>query len=979
MHTPIENVGAVSSSAEQFKLNTISQTLVDACPDLREMARDIAREILAKHHAGDLEPDRVWWHRFDRAQSSPHTFTGWQHLDPPTQSLTLPQLVMQRFNAQDQNHADELSQLSGFYSVDAHADQFDESNEVKMLPQDAMKDFWAIDFRVRFLEKLNAFWHDRADDFRTLAKAHFIGRALEDHQTGWLNNQDLQTLMGAIGVDLSQPLTLTTLQAQASSKPGTAEVCSFDVVGYTASDILRFVTAGGRQILYTPGEEQVFHPFDTPDDLHWWLLLQNNRAENRLRFMSHFPQSGHAENGSNIGLHNSLDLLFSTWGTHELSVINRSSQRLQTDPFSHLRDSAMARMFDDANTSLHSNADLRKQMWIGLLGAFTRVTGPLAALDWPIALAAVGAGLAETGLNIDQAINGHTTAERKAGVIGAVLSGIDTLFNSLFMIHPTLPGSATELLESEQALPTAEAQTPSASPVLSDLETLVPGPVYPVSGNDLLALFETNVVLDNDVPLKEPGKMNGIVVQQDGSTSIAIGDMVYRVRYANELQSWVIIDPQNPFSFYRNLPVRLTTQGVWEPFTSNGLKGGGKVFGKLGWGRPASVRPQTAPLIMPYDMPTALREELREGAESPSNKAIKGYLAGPIEGRDVYADFRNVRKRLIEDASAFYANVDIPARPPVPDVEGISPKSLIKSVLKNGEGLVVGEAHSGMGSKRFLIDNMPLLARQKVRTLYMEHLLTDFHQADLDTYAQSGKMPQALKRYIKSMDQGFHTDPSGKYSFMALVKCANENHVRIQALDSMASYRLRDEPDPRGILRQQVMNFHADKVIKAHQASIGGGKWVALVGNSHANTYEGVAGVAELEGALGLRAEDVERGMASGFDIDPGLKANIRLTGPWVEVKSDLLLRVVTKKAVAALPAPERLKHIGNFMIVKQGRMSELIHRSNDLSLVHTPIELVADKIYINRPAWGKVSGRRFDSFEELSLALTAMGMKEAA
>jgi hypothetical protein len=78
-------------------------------------------------------------------------------------------------------------------------------------------------------------------------------------------------------------------------------------------------------------------------------------------------------------------------------------------------------------------------MWMGYLKAFGQTFGALAALDWPIALAAVGAGL-----NMDQANHGHTTAERKIGLIGAILGSVDVLFNSVFLLQ-TVPPEVGEI------------------------------------------------------------------------------------------------------------------------------------------------------------------------------------------------------------------------------------------------------------------------------------------------------------------------------------------------------------------------------------------------------------------------------------------------------------------------------------------------------------------------------------------------------
>src|SRR5690606_21879739 len=75
------------------------------------------------------------------------------------------------------------------------------------------------------------------------------------------------------------------------------------------------------------------------------------------------------------------------------------------------------------------NASLRKQIWIGYLNAFLNVFGALGPLGWPIALTLVGAGIANLGLNIDQAINSRDARQRKAGLIGAVFNAVFVVFN----------------------------------------------------------------------------------------------------------------------------------------------------------------------------------------------------------------------------------------------------------------------------------------------------------------------------------------------------------------------------------------------------------------------------------------------------------------------------------------------------------------------------------------------------------------------
>ncbi len=973
MTTAVNHLCSATLDQDRTALIRISERLVEACPDMREMARSIAREILLRQTGHDAEPDTVYWHRFHTAVSSPRSFNGWQHRDAPYQSMTLPQLVMHRFNPHDQDNADTLQMLSGFYTADADADAFDERNEVRMLPAQVMGEFWSVDFKSRYHEKLKAFWRDFADHFRTMAKANFIASALEDHQAGRLTEEDLRSVLRAANVEPSESPSLETLQASAPAS-AEASVWTFDVIGYEASDILRIVTAGGRQILYTPGEVQAFHAFATPEELHWWLLSQNNRPERRARFMGHFPLSAHGEADDNIGLFHGLDVLYTTWGGAHPGVINQHSQHVSGDPFTHLRDSIRTRMLADADLALHSNGDLRKQMWIGYLRSFSQLSGALAAIDWPIALAAVGAGIADMGLNIDQAVNGASTAQRKAGVIGAVAASIDVLFNSTFLAGGEAI-SEGELLRPE---PEGEPVPEVDEPIDQFVETpgFEPESVYPFERNDGLASFETNMLLDAFEPIGEEGRMKGIYLTDQGETFIEIDGFAYAVRCINELKSWAIIDPENPFSFYRNMPVSLNAAGAWEPVTPLGLSGGGKVLGRMWPGRGVGVSPQTTTLPSPYEIPDALKPEVMDGAQYGGRFVDDRYRSPDFDKPDPYDEFKRIRRNLRDDANAFFNTLELPKRPEIPELPANAPlKSALKSLFKRSSGLVIGESHAGIGSKQFLIEQMPLLAKLKVKTLYMEHMLTDFHQADLDAFSRTGTLSSQLEEYIKTLDKGHRTDPTGKYTFMAVLKSAQENRVRIRAIDCMASYRVDGMEGAEQTLRQKVMNYYAKGVIDADQGARSDGNWVALVGNSHANTYQGVPGIAELEGAVGLRIEDVRVAEPAGMTSDPGIETTDTVGRRAGRVQSDLRLQVLVAAPRIELSQENKLLRAGMFTLDDSDGQLTLVHRSNEGVAVRTEIKREGERVFIDRPKWQRVSGRRFETLGDLTSALELMGM----
>lgn len=948
--------------ADRQSLIEIAKRLADKLPDMRQKARDTANEILHKHTGHYGEPDKIWWHRWDSANSTPRSFTGWEHWGKPIESMTFPQLVMARFHASDQDNADLLHQMGGFYTQGPNERVYNEQNEVRLDPQDVLNDFWSLNFAADFVDELRNFWAHHAEDFRVMAKANFLSKALEDREARRLSDAQFKTLVKAVAGDVTWPVTLQTLHKKISPS-AQLKVYAFDIGGYIAADILRIVDQDGWQYLYMPGEINAFHAFATDQDLYWWVLSQTNMAENRARFMSHWPADDRT--GDN-NLNHSIDLLFYGWGKNPTKALNTLKIALSEDPFTFLADNAEQRMFGDLALVGRSNGDLRKQMWVGYLKAFGTTFGGLAAVDWPVALAVVGASVAELGLHIDEAVNGHTTANRKDAVIASITSAIDVLFNAAFLWTGGEEGVGSEFRGPERAIPLAE------------LEPHLTGPLAATQTAELLAPLETNELLTGQ-SVGEVGKMRGVYLNEAGQTHIEMDGIGYQVRWVNDLNGWAIVDPANPHSFYRNVPVRLDAQGQWQALERPGLKGGGKIFGKKPWGNPVTGPSQPLTPTFRYDVPTSLRETLSKAAAGFEDKALSGERGVMLQPgqTDPYAEFRALREQLRSASVEFINDVTLPPRPAIPELDPLaSQPHIIKSIYAKTDGMVIGETHSSVASKKFLIDNMELLAKQKVRTLFLEHLLTDFHQVHLDTFARTGSMPQVLETYLVDMDRGFHTDPQGRYTFLELVKAANRNHIRVQALDCMASYRQVGLEDPEHTLRQKMMNHFAHTVIASDRGIRGSAKWAALVGNTHANTFSGVPGVAELEGAIGIRLEDVTPDSAQGVKPDIGQHYNSpNPTEPGGFVKSDLYYPMGTLQQARNLE--QELPHTGMFTLDKSpSNRPILVHRSGDGALVYTPILKDGTHIYIERARWTTVHERRYDSTRELITALTLMGMK---
>ncbi|AWY42976.1 toxin [Pseudomonas putida] len=1013
---PIET-RSLPNAADKASLKAIAAEVVKACPSLQDTAHEIPAQLLEKYGVTGMDPDKVWFHRFKTAQSLAPSFTGWQHYgEKPYESLTLTQLVIHRFRATDQDNADLLDLYGGFYTAGPDEETFDATNEVRLHGNDVLKDFWSINFSELYRNRLQAFWNDHASDFRTLAKCNFLSKAVEARDSGQLADKDFQTAVNAAFGPLRWPVSLAVLQSESSGSPG-LQVRVLDIDGHVATNILRIVDDKGRQILYVPGDPHTFQVMATPGDLHWWVLQQLNEKAPRTQFLEHFPLADRHQITENIT--DLMNRLVSTWGYSDHHLINQKNQAVTGDAFTWLRDSTRAAMFAEADLSLTSNGDLRKKLWIGYLSAGLKVFGPMAVVGWPVALPVIGASLANMGLNIDQAVNGKTTAERKAGVIGAVISGIDVLFNLPFLKGNGALAEVGETGELAEA-GTSELAVEEPGEILPPLEELSPIPAETGQIPEIPQTFQSNELLDGLTPVSQPGKFQGIYrLDADPPYAILMNDTAYYVRYFADSQGdgfWAIIDPARPNQLIHSLPVRLNAEGNWERMTQLGLKGGGQCLGKTctvdvqfeaqepapqnpeqPLVEPASppTSPGTAPQPLtstdiglvktPYDVDAPRRSELKKWAMGLRETHIQVQIGpnGALIAPDRYAlYFAEKARALLISARRFYENLpwaNLPPRPAVPIISASTTvPQFMAQALESAPGLVIGETPGRITSMRLMIENMPALARQGVKTLYVRRLLSDFAQADLNDYFKTGVMSEDLQQYLSRLG----TDPSGQFNELELVKTARLNGVRVQATDCAASYR---RPVSYSRIEEQMKTNHlASDIIFIDRSFSNAGKWVVLTGVENTNTFRGLAGLSELEGGIGLRIEEVNPGQGESVSLDPGIEIE---KGPFLQAETqrgtvdtqyaDLLLQMEAQPVSRSEPQIQRLLYRpGMYVFERFEDTYMLFHRSQSEAIVQTPVQTFADgRYYIDRPSWGSVNRVPYASLEQLSRGLEQMGL----
>ncbi|MCD5993863.1 membrane-targeted effector domain-containing toxin [Pseudomonas sp. CDFA 602] len=247
---------------------------------------------------------------------------------------------------------------------------------------------------------------------------------------------------------------------------------------------------------------------------------------------------------------------------------------------------------------------------------------------------------------------------------------------------------------------------------------------------------------------------------------------------------------------------------------------------------------------------------------------------GPLDENKVEANLIRRADRYFDD----FKSQDRPALGPVPKLKSKDSLGVMRELLNDAPGLVIGEAHSSVASKRELTKNMKDLKAAGVTTLFMEHLCSDSHGQALDEYMNSPKgspMPPRLKAYLDMQTRGNlpPNRPMPSYTFATVVESAKKAGIQVIPLDTAQTYDTSRDED--GNSRIKAMNYYGSEKIRLTQPP---GKWLAFVGSGHATDYQNVPGLAELQGVRSLIIDDY--GSKSRPQIDTNVKNYLEQINP---------------------------------------------------------------------------------------------------
>ena len=375
--------------------------------------------------------------------------------------------------------------------------------------------------------------------------------------------------------------------------------------------------------------------------------------------------------------------------------------------------------------------------------------------------------------------------------------------------------------------------------------------------------------------------------------------------------------------------------------------------------------PTAATHYAEFDLPQAIRSDIdliRQGRYGLDTN----YNHGNPQHAAAQNTFSQTRRRLLDKAKTFFSDFSIPPRNPVANLATANSEAVFfERLYQQKLGLVIGEAHIAQSSKRLLIDSMKQLKKQGVKTLYIEHLLTDLHQEALGTYQRTLKMPSTLEHYLTSLDSGQMPRYSGPNTFTNVIKAANKHGLRIRALDCTASYHVKGLN--RLEARSEMFSYFANEVIKADQLAEGPHKWVAFVGSSHTDMYLGVPGLAQLQDAVSLHVRDTVPELARPLHSG-GWQAIDE--GPGVALYCDFRIeKAITGVSIPRpVPRPDRsrLTEPGQFFIERPSANEiNLVHFSRSNEILTTPIQIdEKGQFFIER--WEALKPLRFYYLSQL-------------
>ncbi|EFH72998.1 conserved hypothetical protein [Vibrio cholerae RC385] len=407
--------------------------LIQAMPDPHRVASRELKAALIKHGYRTIDPDKVFYNRFNGSVSSHRTYNGWSHYETPIESYTLTQAVLLNvFNVYRGTPSNTINSDTGIYTQGATSQHYDERNEVRLLSSDLWNiAYYDLDIQKTYSQELNQFWAQYSKRYTQLLRDSYAFSAHQQYHLGLLDQAQYQ-------------LATSLLRNQ---RPQDIHVYRFDIYGYDSTDILLIEQAGhSAGLLYIPGAPQPFFPYANERQLKKHLFTNLKNSANRTALAKHFSLALRQDGTTYSGVDSAIKGFAN--GAWDESYMMMKHRPVYGNVFTRITEQVKSRLESDGDTQIKSNSEAQRDYFLSLTYSLLTLF-PLVDLVAPEVGIPLSIGFSSTqfGLSLDKAIHGDTLAERlegtKMSAINGAILGATTLFPALAQYGRSLDESVT--------------------------------------------------------------------------------------------------------------------------------------------------------------------------------------------------------------------------------------------------------------------------------------------------------------------------------------------------------------------------------------------------------------------------------------------------------------------------------------------------------------------------------------------------------
>lgn len=308
--------------------------------------------------------------------------------------------------------------------------------------------FAELPYILRLKGELDTYWREHRANWAVVARYQFVLRARAAHASGLLDDKQFRLVMhgGAPHVPLSGPITLDHLRT--SSRDASVPTRRFDINGYTASNLVRFVAEDGSEVMYVPGFDPSFVVAGSEKALRQWVYEQAQDPHTLDALLSHFSIKDSQDGVFWTGVRHGLEKIGKGQWKHDGRAIDHTNAAIAGDVFDDMRDATERRTRTDALVQTRN----AWETWRVTVNRTAALLSPLGFVRPLVIPVQVALAVVDTGTGIEQGVDGKTLEERKRGFEQAGMTLVSTALTGAGLggKRPAGPGAGEEPVAERQ-------------------------------------------------------------------------------------------------------------------------------------------------------------------------------------------------------------------------------------------------------------------------------------------------------------------------------------------------------------------------------------------------------------------------------------------------------------------------------------------------------------------------------------------------